>query len=198
MVRRSILASRRQRNCSTCTKRWTRNRKSLSGGQQQRVAIGRALVRRPKVLLMDEPLSNLDAKLRNKMRFELSDACMKCTVRRRLYVTHDQIEAMTLADRIAIIADGKLQQHGEAARCLQQARKLVRRIVPRHSGNEPDRRFGAKKERVYGRRAEIRSSGSSRSIGTGPAYFGVRPEDVRIGPDCDVPFQRQWRGASGW
>ena len=76
--------------------------KELSGGQQQRVAIGRALVRRPKVLLMDEPLSNLDAKLSNRMRFELRRLHeMHGTT--TLYVTHDQIEAMTLADRIAII-----------------------------------------------------------------------------------------------
>ena len=84
--------------------------KELSGGQRQRVALGRALVRRPKVLLMDEPLSNLDAELRHQMRAEirrLHDE-LGCTT---IYVTHDQIEAMTLADRIAILDDGVLQQH---------------------------------------------------------------------------------------
>ena len=84
--------------------------KELSGGQRQRVALGRALVRRPKVLLMDEPLSNLDAELRNQMRTEirrLHDELGTTTV----YVTHDQIEAMTLADRIAIMNEGVLQQH---------------------------------------------------------------------------------------
>ncbi|HHZ74719.1 MAG TPA: ABC transporter ATP-binding protein [Candidatus Poseidoniales archaeon] len=84
--------------------------KELSGGQRQRVALGRALVRRPKVLLMDEPLSNLDADLRNQMRTEirrLHDELGTTTV----YVTHDQIEAMTLADRIAIMDGGELQQH---------------------------------------------------------------------------------------
>ena len=84
--------------------------KELSGGQRQRVALGRALVRRPKVLLMDEPLSNLDADLRNQMRTEirrLHDELGTTTI----YVTHDQIEAMTLADRIAIMDGGELQQH---------------------------------------------------------------------------------------
>ncbi|MDP6906105.1 MAG: ABC transporter ATP-binding protein [Candidatus Thalassarchaeaceae archaeon] len=85
--------------------------KELSGGQRQRVALGRALVRQPKVLLMDEPLSNLDAELRHQMRAEirrLHDTLGTTTV----YVTHDQIEAMTLADRIAILDQGVLQQHG--------------------------------------------------------------------------------------
>jgi len=85
--------------------------KQLSGGQRQRVALGRALIRQPKVLLMDEPLSNLDAELRHQMREEirrLHDTLGTTTV----YVTHDQIEAMTLADRIAILDEGKLQQHG--------------------------------------------------------------------------------------
>ena len=84
--------------------------KELSGGQRQRVALGRALVRRPKVLLMDEPLSNLDAELRHQMRKEirrLHDELGTTTI----YVTHDQIEAMTLADRIAILNNGELQQH---------------------------------------------------------------------------------------
>ena len=85
--------------------------KQLSGGQRQRVALGRALIRQPKVLLMDEPLSNLDAELRHQMRAEirrLHETLGTTTV----YVTHDQIEAMTLADRIAIIDQGELQQHG--------------------------------------------------------------------------------------
>jgi multiple sugar transport system ATP-binding protein len=83
----------------------------LSGGQRQRVAMGRALVRKPKVFLFDEPLSNLDAKLRVEMRTEIKRLHhrMKATI---VYVTHDQIEAMTLASRIAVIKDGKVQQFG--------------------------------------------------------------------------------------
>ena len=88
-----------------------RKPKALSGGQRQRVAIGRAIVREPKVLLMDEPLSNLDAKLRNQMRAEI------IKLRKRIdttfiYVTHDQTEAMTLGDRIVIMKDGVVQQIG--------------------------------------------------------------------------------------
>ena len=88
-----------------------RKPKALSGGQRQRVAIGRAIVREPKVLLMDEPLSNLDAKLRNQMRAEI------IKLRQRInstfiYVTHDQTEAMTLGDRIVIMKDGVVQQVG--------------------------------------------------------------------------------------
>ena len=88
-----------------------RKPKALSGGQRQRVAIGRAIVREPKVLLMDEPLSNLDAKLRNQMRAEI------IKLRQRIdttfvYVTHDQTEAMTLGDRIVIMRDGMVQQIG--------------------------------------------------------------------------------------
>ncbi|MBQ1602638.1 MAG: sn-glycerol-3-phosphate ABC transporter ATP-binding protein UgpC [Oscillospiraceae bacterium] len=88
-----------------------RKPKALSGGQRQRVAIGRAIVRDPKVMLMDEPLSNLDAKLRNEMRAEI------IKLRKRInttfiYVTHDQTEAMTLGDRIVIMRDGYIQQIG--------------------------------------------------------------------------------------
>lgn len=91
-----------------------RKPKALSGGQRQRVAIGRAIVRKPQVFLMDEPLSNLDAKLRNQMRAEL------IKLRKRInttfvYVTHDQTEAMTLGDRIVIMKDGLVQQIGTPA-----------------------------------------------------------------------------------
>jgi len=88
-----------------------RKPKALSGGQRQRVAIGRAIVREPKVLLMDEPLSNLDAKLRNQMRAEIIKLRQKINTT-FIYVTHDQTEAMTLGDRIVIMKDGVIQQVG--------------------------------------------------------------------------------------
>lgn len=88
-----------------------RKPKALSGGQRQRVAIGRAIVREPKVLLMDEPLSNLDAKLRNQMRAELIKLRQGIDTT-FMYVTHDQTEAMTLGDRIVIMKDGVVQQIG--------------------------------------------------------------------------------------
>ena len=88
-----------------------RKPKALSGGQRQRVAIGRAIVRNPKVLLMDEPLSNLDAKLRNQMRAEIIKLRQRIDTT-FIYVTHDQTEAMTLGDRIVIMKDGFVQQVG--------------------------------------------------------------------------------------
>jgi multiple sugar transport system ATP-binding protein len=85
----------------------------LSGGQRQRVALGRAIVRNPKVFLMDEPLSNLDAKLRSSTRFEIKKLHKKLDTT-FIYVTHDQVEAMTMGDRIAVLHKGKLQQLGSA------------------------------------------------------------------------------------
>ena len=106
--------------------------KELSGGQRQRVALGRALVRRPKVLLMDEPLSNLDAELRHQMRNEirrLHDELGTTTI----YVTHDQIEAMTLADRIAILNNGELQQHCAPLEAYHNpANNFVRSFLCKH------------------------------------------------------------------
>ena len=106
--------------------------KELSGGQRQRVALGRALIRRPKVLLMDEPLSNLDAELRHQMRHEirrLHDELGTTTI----YVTHDQIEAMTLADRVAILDKGVLQQHAPPLEAYQQpANEFVQSFLCRH------------------------------------------------------------------
>lgn len=91
----------------------------LSGGQRQRVAMGRALVRDSSTLLMDEPLSNLDAKLRGQMRAELAMTSEKID-KNIIYVTHDQIEAMTLADRIVVMKDGYIQQHGTPQELYQK------------------------------------------------------------------------------
>jgi multiple sugar transport system ATP-binding protein len=106
--------------------------KELSGGQRQRVALGRALIRRPQVLLMDEPLSNLDAELRHQMRTEirrLHDELGTTTI----YVTHDQIEAMTLADRVAILDQGELQQHDAPLTAYNEpANAFVKSFFCRH------------------------------------------------------------------
>src|SRR5215216_7917929 len=105
----------------------------LSGGQRQRVAMGRALVRRPQVFLFDEPLSNLDAKLRVDMRTEIKrlHQSMKRTI---VYVTHDQIEAMTLASRIAVLKDGALEQVGTPAEVY---RRPQTRYVATFIGSPP-------------------------------------------------------------
>jgi len=91
----------------------------LSGGQQQRVALGRAIIREPDVFLMDEPLSNLDAKLRTTMRTEIQQLQQDMGIT-TIYVTHDQTEAMTMGDRIAILDGGELQQVGEPLKCYHQ------------------------------------------------------------------------------
>ncbi len=104
-----------------------RKPQALSGGQRQRAAIGRAIVREPKVLLMDEPLSNLDAKLRNPMRTEL------IKLRQRInttfnYVTHSQTEAMTLGDRIVMMRDGFIQQIGTPQEVFHHPQSVCRRL----------------------------------------------------------------------
>lgn len=95
--------------------------RQLSGGQQQRVGLARALVYRPKILLMDEPLSNLDAKLREQMRFEIKDiqTCLNITT---VYVTHDQEEALALSDRVAVLNGGKLHQVGTPKEIYEEPR----------------------------------------------------------------------------
>ncbi|MEZ8385861.1 ABC transporter ATP-binding protein, partial [Vibrio splendidus] len=112
-----------------------RKPKELSGGQRQRVAMGRAMVRTPKVFLFDEPLSNLDAKLRGVMREEIKHLHreLKTTT---IYVTHDQIEAMTLADRIVILKDGYVAQVGTPTEVFQRpANKFVAQFIGNPSMN---------------------------------------------------------------
>ena len=110
-----------------------RKPKQLSGGQRQRVAMGRAMVREPKVFLFDEPLSNLDAGLRAQMRIEIGglQRRLKTTT---IYVTHDQVEAMTLGDRIVVLADGRIQQIG---RPIDLYRAPVNRFVAGFIGTPP-------------------------------------------------------------
>ncbi|MEM9293672.1 MAG: sn-glycerol-3-phosphate ABC transporter ATP-binding protein UgpC [Acidobacteriota bacterium] len=100
-----------------------RRPKQLSGGQRQRVAVGRAIVRKPKVFLFDEPLSNLDAKLRVQMRAELSKLHSRLQTT-TVYVTHDQVEAMTMGNRIAVLKDGDLMQVGTPLELFQQPQNL--------------------------------------------------------------------------
>ena len=110
-----------------------RRPKQLSGGQRQRVAVGRAIVRKPKVFLFDEPLSNLDAKLRVQMRAEIS-ALHNRLQATMIYVTHDQVEAMTMGDRIVVMRDGKVQQIGDP---LTLYSKPVNRFVAGFIGSPP-------------------------------------------------------------
>ena len=110
--------------------------RQLSGGQRQRVAMGRAIVRDPQVFLFDEPLSNLDAKLRVQMRAEIKELHQRLKTT-TIYVTHDQIEAMTMADRIVVMRDGVVEQVGAPLDLYDRPATLVRRGIHRLAGDEP-------------------------------------------------------------
>ena len=112
-----------------------RKPRELSGGQRQRVALGRALVREPQVFLMDEPLSNLDAKLRVQTRSEIKHLQQQVGTT-TVYVTHDQIEAMTMGDRVAVMHDGRARAGRGHAHDLRAARERVRRRVHREPVDE--------------------------------------------------------------
>ena len=109
--------------------------RQLSGGQRQRVAIGRAIVRNPQLFLFDEPLSNLDAQLRDEMRGEIKRLHQEISTT-MIYVTHDQIEAMTLADRIVLMRDGRDRAAGCAARSVRAAGHAFRRGFPRLAADD--------------------------------------------------------------
>jgi multiple sugar transport system ATP-binding protein len=152
----------------------------LSGGQQQRVALGRAIVRDPEVFLMDEPLSNLDAKLRAEMRTELQTLQEELGVT-TVYVTHDQTEAMTMGDRIAILDNGRLQQLGTPLECYHEPNnQFVAGFIGEPSMNffDVERTDGA----LVGDGFEYPLSSSVRDDleGHEDLVLGVRPEDVEL------------------
>ena len=153
--------------------------RQLSGGQRQRVAMGRAIVRDPQVFLFDEPLSNLDAKLRVQMRTEIKELHQRLKTT-SIYVTHDQIEAMTMADKIVVMRDGRRRADRRAARALRPSGEPVRRRLHRLAGDELPARHRARatarrRRRVRRRRAPARSPARARRDGQ-PVVFGMRPE----------------------
>ena len=156
----------------------------LSGGEMQRVVIGRAMVRSPQLFLLDEPLSNLDAKLREELRFELK-RLQKEAGATTLYVTHDQIEAMSMSDRVVVINKGVLQQIGKPSEIYSYpANTLVSSIVGTPAMNivpvmVEDNRFNLQ---TNGHTAELPSSYQN-VLPAGKYQLGVRPEDVRIVPE---------------
>ncbi len=171
-----------------------RKPKALSGGQRQRVAIGRAIVRAPKVMLMDEPLSNLDAKLRNEMRAEI------LKLRKRIdttfmYVTHDQTEAMTLGDRIVIMRDGYIQQIGTPQEVFNHPANL---FVAGFIGMPVMNFFDAELKRegneffvvLSGVKVKLDEKKTARllknDVQSQPVTLGVRPEHTNIS-DTGVP-----------
>jgi multiple sugar transport system ATP-binding protein len=158
----------------------------LSGGQQQRVALGRAIVRDPAVFLLDEPLSNLDAKLRSQMRTELQRLQEELGTT-TIYVTHDQTEAMTMGDRIAILDGGKLQQVGTPLECYHEPRNL---FVAGFIGDPAMNFFDVdlKGERLVADHFEYPLSEEILAdvAGHDRLVLGVRPEDVEIVRDAET------------
>ena len=170
-----------------------RKPKQLSGGQRQRVAIGRAITRKPKVFLFDEPLSNLDAALRVQMRIELAklhehlDTTM-------VYVTHDQTEAMTLSSEIVVLDQGEISQQGEP---LDLYNKPSNTFVAGFIGSPKMNFISSKFLSNSSSQVEINALGSNftlpkklkdKNLDT-EIIFGIRPEDMHIGSDNDFHWQ---------
>ena len=165
-----------------------RKPKALSGGQRQRVAIGRAIVREPQAFLMDEPLSNLDAKLRNQMRSEIIKLRQRINTT-FIYVTHDQTEAMTLGDRIVIMKDGFIQQVGTPREVFSHpANIFVAGFIGTPQMNFFDARLVREGERYFvelesARVALSRESLLAGNVETQDVGLGVRPEHMIISRD---------------
>lgn len=160
----------------------------LSGGQRQRVAMGRAIVRHPSVFLFDEPLSNLDAKLRNQMRTEIKKLHRKVQTT-IIYVTHDQVEAMTLADRIVVLKDGYIEQIGTPMDIYENPANT---FVAQFIGNPPMNLVSANVEQSGSQKIlkigdqyqftlpEDKTKNLSK---TGEVILGVRPNDIVVGSE---------------
>lgn len=169
----------------------------LSGGEQQRVALARALIKEPEVLLLDEPLSNLDAKLREQMRFELKDLQRRTGIP-ILYVTHDQTEALAMSDRLAIMNAGRIVQIGAPAEIYTYP---ADRFVADFIGL-----MNFVSARVVGRRGEectVEFLGShrldviDRSALSGDCVIAVRPEDISLGTGGPIRCRVEVRNYSG-
>ena len=174
--------------------------RQLSGGQRQRVAMGRAIVRDPQVFLFDEPLSNLDAKLRVAMRSEIKELHQRLKTT-SVYVTHDQIEAMTMGDRIVVMKDGRIEQVGSPLELYDHPGQRLRRRLHRLAGDElPARRrcaaTAARRSIVLGdgttlaaprgaggsRRPAGRSRHAARAPAASPASGGIASRVVVVEP----------------
>ncbi len=157
---------------------------NLSGGQQQRVALGRALVKEPGLLLFDEPLSNLDARLRLSMRSEIKRLQVELGIT-SIYVTHDQVEAMTMADRIAVIKDGQLHAYDTPAEVYNRPRTL---FIARFVGNPPmnfvEVEVSQTNDAYHARREDLElnmpADQGKKIAGKGKVIMGIRPEDIII------------------
>ncbi len=160
----------------------------LSGGQQQRVSLGRALVKEPQLLLFDEPLSNLDARLRLTMRGEIKRLQRNLGIT-SIYVTHDQVEAMTMADRIAVMSKGVLQAYDVPEALYDRPKTL---FVAGFVGNPPMNFFDVEIMRTNGdfraksgaiNLALPRDRGKKAAVAKGKVVMGLRPEDINLVDD---------------
>ncbi len=163
--------------------------KQLSGGQRQRVAIGRAIVRKPKVFLFDEPLSNLDAKLREEMRVEIAKLYQRLNAT-IIYVTHDQVEAMTLAGRIVIMNKGIVQQVGSPIEVYRKPANLfVAGFIGSPTMNFMHGRLSLEGEKLVFSNADIKLTvppyllSDQKKHDGREVTLGVRPDDVLVGRD---------------
>jgi len=167
-----------------------RKPKALSGGQRQRVAVGRAIVRQPKVFLFDEPLSNLDAKLRVTMRAEISSLHSRLNAT-MIYVTHDQVEAMTMADKIVVMKDGLVQQIGSP---LDLYNNPANRFVAGFIGSPPMNFMNVEVKEEGGKiivdegtfSLEAKNSDLLKNYIGKSVSFGIRPEDLHYS-EKEVP-----------
>ncbi|HTN95349.1 MAG TPA: sn-glycerol-3-phosphate ABC transporter ATP-binding protein UgpC [Nordella sp.] len=159
--------------------------RQLSGGQRQRVAMGRAIVRDPKVFLFDEPLSNLDAKLRVQMRAEIKELHQRLKTT-TVYVTHDQVEAMTMADRIVVMHDGIVEQSGTPLELYDRPENI---FVAGFIGS-PAMNLLKGKIRINGKPTFVTEDGLTLPLTSAPAggdgrpvIYGIRPEHLMLGGD---------------
>jgi len=172
-----------------------RRPKQLSGGQRQRVAMGRAIVREPRAFLMDEPLSNLDAKLRVQMRAEIS-ALQKQLGTTTVYVTHDQVEAMTMGDRVAVLNNGRLQQYAPPQELYDDPvnvfvagfigspkMNLFKSHLRRDGDGSISLRFGPQELRLLP--DQVSAWPALRDYPDGAITVGIRPEGLRASPEAD-------------
>jgi len=160
----------------------------LSGGQQQRVALGRAIVREPSVFLMDEPLSNLDAKLRTTMRTELQELQQRLDTT-TIYVTHDQTEAMTMGDRIAVLNEGELQQIGTPLECYHEpSNQFVASFIGSPSMNffEGKRQGSTFEHAAFEYQFSTGTAAQLDETDTDQLTLGIRPEDIRPATEDDT------------
>src|SRR5437588_11831055 len=160
-----------------------RRPRALSGGQRQRVAMGRAIVREPAAFLMDEPLSNLDAKLRVDMRAQLArlHAELKVTT---VYVTHDQVEAMTLGERVAVMRDGRIQQVDTPQTLYRRPANLY---VAAFIGSPPMNLVEGEVADGSVRFAGVTVPLAPNGVAPGRVVLGIRPQDFSVTHDASVP-----------